>query len=138
LENNDFFYQGEEEMKGKVTIKSFDGCLEFSVEFLDTVTSKLIQKHLPLESTVNLWGDEIYFDTTIEVEPDDLTKNVSVGDLAYWPQGRCLCIFFGPTPASTASQPVPASEVALIGKVTVSKEKLRAIRIGSKISLRCD
>ena len=53
------------------------------------------------------------------------TMDVSVGDIAYWPEGKCLCIFFGRTPASTDDKPVPASEVVIDGKTRVDVELLR-------------
>jgi hypothetical protein len=45
------------------------------------------------------------------------TTKVKVGDIGYWPPGRAIAIFFGRTPMSTRSDPVPASAVNLVGKI---------------------
>jgi hypothetical protein len=42
---------------------------------------------------------------------------MEVGELAIWPQGRALCIFFGPTPASINEEPRAISPVNPIGKI---------------------
>jgi hypothetical protein len=49
-----------------------------------------------------LWGEEIYFPISLSSEGDpDAREEVEVGTVAYWPPGDALCLFFGPTPAST-------------------------------------
>ena len=71
-------------------------------EMFDTPTAGQILHALPLESTANVWGDEIYFDIPLSLDPEpDARADVAVGDLAYWPAGPAFCIFFGPTPVST-------------------------------------
>lgn len=98
--------------------------------------AKAISKALPIESEAQIWGDEIYFDTGIEAPADGATTDVSVGDIAYWPQGQCLCIFFGRTPMSTTDKPVPASEVVIIGKVAnLDIDLLRSVKNGDKITV---
>ena len=48
---------------------------------------------------------------------ESATTKVKVGDIGYWPPGKALAIFFGPTPMSTGPDPVPASEVNLVGRI---------------------
>ena len=118
----------------KVIFKTSQGDIE--VEFLENETAKEIVRHLPIESKVKTWGDEIYFDTGIAAPSKGGTLDVNIGDIAYWPEGKCLCIFFGPTAASTASsgnKPVPASEVVIVGKTSAKPELLRKITAGTKI-----
>ncbi len=43
---------------------------------------------------------------------------MTVGELAYWPPGNALCLFFGPTPARTNAQPRAASPVHPVGTLT--------------------
>ena len=43
--------------------------------------------------------------------------DVAVGDLAYWPPGSALCIFWGATPASRGAEPRAASPVNVFGQV---------------------
>ena len=50
---------------------------------------------------------------------DSATTDIEVGDIGYWPAGKALAIFFGPTPLSGGDKkkPVPAGMVNLIGKI---------------------
>jgi len=107
--------------------------LVFKGELNESDTARSILNSLPLESVVSTWGDEIYFSTGIDAPSGDATLDVEVGDIAYWPQGKCICIFFGRTPASTSDLPVPASEVVIIGRTRESPENLRGIRAGETI-----
>lgn len=119
----------------KIKIESKDVNIELEIEFLDNPTSKKILESLPIQSKVNTWGDEIYFDTGIAAPAEGATIDVDVGDVAYWPSGKCLCIFFGPTPASSGDKPVPASEVVKVGKVSLDPATLRKTKPGSKITV---
>jgi hypothetical protein len=97
-------------------------------------TALKIYEKLPLEAKVNTWGDEIYFEIPVSLKPENATLDVEVGDIAYWPEGACLCIFFGKTPVSTDNKPRPASEVNIIGKVTGEVSFLKNIKSGEKIN----
>ena len=98
------------------------------------IARRLLQQ-LPMTSTVNRWGDEIYFDVPVKMANTQPTRDVAVGDLAYWPEGPCLCIFFGRTPASRSSEPRPASDVTIIGHTDETAEHLREIRAGTTITI---
>lgn len=45
------------------------------------------------------------------------TVKVKAGDICYWLPGHALANFIGPTPMSTGSDLVPASEVNLVGRI---------------------
>ena len=101
----------------------------------DSKTALKIHEKLPLEAKVSTWGQEIYFEIPVHCPPEYATLDVEVGDIAYWPQGSCLCIFFGRTPVSTGNKPRPASEVNIIGKVTGEVSILKGIKPGDKITV---
>jgi hypothetical protein len=105
-------------------------------EFNDTQTAREIYERLPFESKIRLWGQEIYFEVPLKCDFENATMDVNVGDVAYWPQGQCLCIFFGRTPASTDDKPRPASEVNIVGKITGDLDLLKNVKSGQKISVR--
>jgi len=117
----------------KVTFKTES--FSFEVDFNDSLAAQEIVKNLPIESTVSTWGDEIYFDIGFKASAEGATMELKAGDVAYWPQGKCLCVFFGPTPASTSPQPVPASPVVIVGRTNASREDLKTISLGEKISV---
>ncbi len=99
-------------------IRIIIGSLIKEAELFDTPTGKKVAQVLPIKSGFNTWGDEIYFSIPVEAGPDDTsTEVVKEGDIGYWPDGKCFCIFFGPTPISTEDEIRPASAVNVMGRV---------------------
>jgi hypothetical protein len=94
-------------MSRSITITA--GGVEAAAALHDTKTADAIWAALPIEGRANRWGDEIYFSIEATVPGEQGDEVVSVGDLAYWPPGHALCIFFGPTPASEGQEPQAAS-----------------------------
>ena len=119
----------------RIKIESKDIKVELQVTPVDSAATRKISASLPLESRARLWGDEIYFDTDISAPAQGATLDVGVGDIAYWPEGKCLCIFFGKTPASSGDRPVPASAVVIVGRADVDPAMLRRVKPGSKITV---
>jgi uncharacterized protein len=94
------------------------GTLSMEAELNDTPTAQKIAAALPLRTSFNTWGDEIYFAIPVNADLDDSAQEVvEVGDLGYWPPGKAWCIFFGQTPVSQPGKIMPASAVNVIGKV---------------------
>ena len=110
--------------------------ISMEAELLDTPTAGKIADALPLEGSVNVWGDEIYFSIplTFELEPD-ASQDVAIGDLGYWPAGPAFCIFFGPTPVSTGNQPRAYSPVNVFGRVLDNPEPLKSVSNGATIKI---
>ncbi|MCP4314068.1 MAG: hypothetical protein GY790_22680 [Bacteroidetes bacterium] len=104
-------------------------------DIYDTPTGRAIYEALPLKRNVNTWGDEIYFDISVQSElEEDAQAEVSVGELAYWPNMPAFCIFFGPTPVSTGGKPMAASAVNVFGCLTeVDRDRLRGIPEGENV-----
>jgi uncharacterized protein len=99
-------------------IKIAIGNLTMQAALNDTPTAKKVEEALPIKSTFETWGDEIYFPIPVEAQLDHTAKEVvERGDLGYWPTGRAFCIFFGMTPVSKQGKIIPASAVNIIGKV---------------------
>lgn len=105
----------------------------FYVKFNDSPAALEIYHSLPLDGIVSRWGDEIYFETGISASSQGQTMDVKAGDVVYWPQGKCVCVFFGRTEASTTDKPVPASPVVVIGSTMASADELRQIHAGEPI-----
>jgi len=96
-------------------------------------TLKAILDNLPIESTALRWGDEIYFETNIDIDLENPQETVRKGDVAYWPPGKAICIFFGPTPISSGDEIRPASPVNVWGKILGEIENLKNVSSGEKI-----
>ncbi len=118
-----------------MTIVFESGKVRFDIVLNDSKSANEIFEKLPISSRTERWGDEIYFEIPVKCLQQSLTLDVSVGDVAYWPEGSCFCIFFGPTPASKDQNPKPASGVALIGHTTAEPSVLRTVASGVKVTL---
>ncbi|GAB3313268.1 cyclophilin-like fold protein [Haloplanus salinarum] len=77
-------------------------------------TRRALADAFPLEGEATRWGDELYFRVPADVGAEDPRAAVEPGAIAYWPQGPALCLFWGPTPASTDSTPRAASPVNVV------------------------
>jgi len=114
----------------------FDEKEEILAEFFDTVCAKAIYDILPIEANLNTWGDEFYFSIPLDYSLDETaTLKVKAGDIGYWPPGKALAIFFGPTPASIDENPVPASEVNIVDRLLEDPSKLKKLKNSTKIRI---
>jgi hypothetical protein len=117
-------------------IKILVGKLELEAWLNETRTATQVFEALPITSTVNTWGDEIYFTTPVDAKPEDARELVSLGDIAYWPPGKAMCIFFGKTPISRGDEIRPASAVNILGKVEGDFRSLKRVKDGEEITIR--
>jgi hypothetical protein len=105
------------------------------VEEKNPLTAQSILNELPIESEVSRWGDEVYFRIPVSVELENSQIKVELGDLAYWPEGQCFCIFFGRTPASSDEIPVAASPVNVFGRVIEEPTIFKKTKNGEPIRI---
>ena len=103
-----------------------------------TETAKSLADILPINSPINLWGEEIYFPVDLYLDNELPQETVDIGDIAYWPPGNAFCIFFGETPASVDGNIKPASAVTVIGKLESDPEVLKRVKSGENIIIRRD
>ena len=99
-------------------------------------TCKDILDSLPFSVSAHLWGEEIYTDESSITQPEENAKAlVELDDVAYWPSGKAVCLFFGPTPIGKKGEIKPYSPVNVVGKITnPDKTILSKIKDGVKIS----
>ena len=98
-------------------------------------TARAVWNALPIAGSANRWGDEIYFEIPVDLAEDDGREVVEVGDLAYWPPGNALCIFWGPTPASTDKKPRAASPVNVFGHIAKGAADFARVRDGTRVRI---
>jgi uncharacterized protein len=106
----------------------------FAATLNDSPVADALWMALPMEASFSTWGDEIYFDTGVELDPQETQATVSLGDLGYWPPGRAMCLFYGATPMSAPGEIRPASPVAVFGRLegdltALGKVRGRTIRV---------
>jgi uncharacterized protein len=110
------------------------GTVTLRAELNDSKTAEAIWNQLPIQSKASIWGDEVYFEIPVDVaQATDARADVEIGTLAYWPVGRAFCIFYGPTPASTGTQPRAYSPVNIIGRVAGDASQLRGMAHGTPV-----
>lgn len=115
-------------------IKIFAGDIEAEAELENTHTAKAIYKSLPLDGAANRWGDEIYFVVPLKIDEEkNATEVVEEGDIAYWHEGNCFCIFWGSTPASKGSEIRAASKVNVFGKINGSAKVFSKVKEGDLV-----
>ena len=107
--------------------------IKADAELNDSKTAQEIWEALPIESNVNIWGDEIYFSIPVKIGPENAKAVVSEGDLGYWPPGTAFCIFFGPTPVSQGDEIRPASPVNVFGRIIGDSKLFKKVTSGAKI-----
>jgi len=109
--------------------------IEIAVELNTTVTAGRLWELIPFRSTANRWGSSLYFDTPLVCGIEQPTLDVSAGDVAYWPGGQALMIFFGPTPLSEVAKPLPPQLVTVIGRISGESSRLAAVDDRTAVSV---
>jgi hypothetical protein len=88
-------------------------------------TVKSFLQNLPFTLGVNLWGEEIYTnESPINVDEENPKAQVELFDVAYWPTGKAICLFYGPTPIGNKNEIKPYSPVNVIGKILKPDKKI--------------
>ena len=101
-------------------------------------TAEAIWRALPFESEAERWGDEVYFRLPVKLRLRGERTLMEVGEVAYWPEGNSLCLFFGPTPASKDDRPVAYSDVKPLGRVVEGLQSLKRIRDGEEVRVEIE
>lgn len=101
----------------------------------DSKTASEIEKLIPLVGKARTWGDEIYFPIPLDREIENGKETVEKGDIGYWPPGRALCLFFGPTPMSAPGEIRPAGPVSVVGGMSGDLSALKNVKDGDEVKV---
>jgi hypothetical protein len=113
-------------MGGKIKFRIEDRT--FTASLNESETATLFYDLLPLTISMQRWGDEYYGNCGLSMsQAPDARQDMEVGELAIWPAGSAICIFFGPTPSSTSQKPRAISPVNPIGRIDGPSEWLKAL-----------
>ena len=101
-------------------------------------TVKAFLASLPFTVGTNLWGEEIYTDESpINVAEENAKSLVQLFDVAFWPTGKAICLFYGPTPIGNKNEIKPYSPVNIIGKILEpDKQILTKLKDGTKVTFK--
>ncbi len=127
-------------MKYTITV-DFPKIKTIDLELDDKMSPKTVKAfldRLPFTVAINSWGEELYTsETPVVVEEENAKSSVELMDVAYWPPGKAICLFFGPTPIGKKDEIRPYSPVNVIGKIkTVDKKFLKDIPDGLRVTFR--
>jgi hypothetical protein len=112
------------------------GAVEAVMTSENPKTAEAVWRALPIEGSANRWGDEIYFSTPVSLKEEKARAEVEVGSIAYWPPGRALCIFFGPTPVSQHGEPRAYSPVNVFAKVATDPAVFKKVHDGDQVIIK--
>jgi hypothetical protein len=117
-------------------IKLTLGPLVLSAELFDTATANAIYRQLPIRSSAQTWGEEVYFSVPVEAELESNARDVvEAGELAFWVEGNCIAIGFGPTPISKGDEIRLAARTNIWGRVLGDVKQLTVVSAGDSITV---
>lgn len=104
-----------------------------------TPTADAILRALPFSATVQTWGQEVMFDCPIRANQEDNAVNVvKPGDMAFWADGSCIAIGYGPTPISRYGEIRLASQCNIWGDALDDVGLLASIAAGTQVHVDHD
>lgn len=95
------------------------------IRILSPRTVDAIIRLLPLEGRAILQHSKVYFEIPLKMGIEKPRGTVKKGDMAYWPLGKALCIFF--------DDMRPHGPVNLIGQITEGIDLFAKVKSGTKI-----
>jgi uncharacterized protein len=101
-------------------------------------TVKELLDSLPIEVKINKWGKELYTDKIpVRLREENAKSELNILDVAFWPDGSALCLFYGPTPISRSDKIEPYSPVNVIGRiVSEQSDIISRVRQGSRVIIK--
>ena len=110
------------------------GTVTLEADLADTPTARLIEKALPISSSVLTWGEEVYFEVPVQAKREaDARAVVEPGEIAFWPEGPAIAIGYGRTPISKAGETRLASPCNVFATAVQSVQCLREVIAGTKV-----
>src|SRR5215470_15726294 len=101
-------------------------------------TLNAILDNLPIEVNINKWGKELYTDkTSIRAREENAKSEVNLLDVAFWPEGSALCLFYGPTPISKPDKIESYSPVNIVGHIVTEQGDItNKVKAATKVIIK--
>ncbi|MEO1328054.1 MAG: cyclophilin-like fold protein [Pseudomonadota bacterium] len=114
------------------------GETSIALRLRDTPTADALWSRLPIEAAARIWGDEVYFEAggpRLAEEPEAKAL-MTLGEIAYWPDGDAVALGFGETPISAPGEIRLAAPCNVWADAEGDLRLLSAVRPGDRILLR--
>ena len=91
---------------------------------------------MPIISSINTWGEEIYFNTGLSIQKENDAKEVvDFGEIAFWTEGSSIAIGYGKTPISVKNEIRLAAPCNIWAKSDFKKNFFENLHDGQQIHL---
>lgn len=108
--------------KCKITIHD----ISIIVNMKKTLIYLNIWEASPYTSINKKWGDENYFSFDINCPLEcDAKSVIELGDIVFWPEGKCIALGYGPTAISKGQEIRLISKYNIRGKSTFNMHRLK-------------
>lgn len=108
--------------------------LKLRLTLRDTVTAEAIYQALPFTSLTQTWGDEVYFQIPVSAALESNARDmVDAGEIAFWTEGNCIAIGFGPTPISTDKEIRLAAKTNIWADANEDVKQLVRVKAGETV-----
>ena len=112
------------------------GAHSIKIKLRETACAQAIYAGLPYQSNAQTWGDEVYFSIPVDCELEPDAKDVvNKGEIAFWVEGACIAIGFGPTPISKGDEIRLAAKTNIWADALDDVAELRNVSPGDPISI---
>jgi len=99
-------------------------------------TAEIVLDSLPITGEAVRWGDEFYFATALKIPEEHGRQDIEVGEVAFWPAGKAIAVFFGRTPVSISDKPRAYENVNVFGKLEGDAQSLVKVLSGEQVLMR--
>ena len=112
------------------------GAVALRARLLDTATADRIWKALPIRSTAEIWGEEVFFETPVESGRERGARAiVKPGEIAFSPDRDVIAIAWGRTPTSKKAETRLWSPSNIWAEALDDVRKLARVRPGERVEV---